>query len=72
VSGGGMMRSLGILDWALIIGVFALGTFLAIDIQKKYKVAKLDFFFVTFYVACLATVLIGLYQLLRSVFSLLT
>ena len=66
------MGGLSILDWSLIIGVLVLGTFLAIDVEKKYKVAKLDFFFVTFYVACLATMLVGLYHLLRSVFSLLT
>ena len=66
------MGGLSILDWSLVIGVFVLGTFVAIYVEKKYKVAKLDFFFVTFYVACLATLLVGLYHLLRSVFSLLT
>ena len=66
------MSGFSILDWSLVFGVFVLGTFVAIDVEKKYKVAKLDFFFVTFYVACLATLLVGLYHLLRSVFSLLT
>ena len=65
------MGGLSFLEWSLIIDVLVFGTFLAVDFEKKYKVAKLDFIFTTLYVACLAAMLIGVYHLLRNVFSIL-
>lgn len=66
-----MMTSLGVLDWLLIVGILVLGTFLAVHFEKRYKVAKLDFLITTVFVACLAAMLIGVYHLLRTAFSIL-
>ena len=49
-----MVISFGVLDWALVIGVCALGWFLAVRFKAKYNVRRRDFFAVSFYVAGLA------------------
>jgi len=52
------------LDVLLVVGVIVLGVLLAIEHKKKYKTEMLDFFFDTFYIACVAAVLVGLYHIL--------
>jgi hypothetical protein len=53
-------------DLILVLGVVVLGVLLSIEHKKKYKTEALDFFFDTFYIACVAAVLVGLYHLLTQ------
>ena len=59
----------GILDWVLMLGVVGFGVFLAIRVNKVYRVAIFDFVSVTFYIACLASTITGLYHYFRVVYS---
>jgi len=58
-----------ILDWILMAGVAGFGVFLAIRMNKVYKVAIFDFAAVTFYIACLASIITGFYHYFRVVYS---
>jgi hypothetical protein len=64
LAGGDPMFGIRPFDLLLVVGVIALGVLLAIEHKKKYKTETLDFFFETFYIACVAAVLVGLYHLL--------
>ena len=65
-----MVISFGVLDWALVIGVCALGWFLAVRFKAKYNVRRRDFFAVSFYVAGLASIITGVYHILRGLLFL--
>ncbi|HYA47048.1 MAG TPA: hypothetical protein VEF92_05800 [Burkholderiales bacterium] len=59
------MSKLTLLDWSLVVGVIIYGAILAVYFEKKYKFPWQDFFLVTFFVAALAAILIGSYQVVR-------
>jgi hypothetical protein len=60
------MLRVSTLEWALVVGVVLLGCFLAVHFKKKYKIDMRDFLGSSFYVAALAAILIGLYEMLRG------
>ena len=60
------MAAIGMLDWALVLGVVVLGWILAVYLKRKYKIDKRDFIITSFFVAGLTAILIGAYQVLRS------
>lgn len=67
---GSVMGSLDLLDWFLVLGVLVFGACLAVQFERKYKLARIDFILSTFYVAGLAAVLVGVYHVLRRLLSL--
>ena len=54
------------LDWSLVAGVIVYGVCLAVYFEKKYKFPWHAFLLVTFFVATLAAILIGVYQVIRT------
>jgi hypothetical protein len=64
------MSKLSILDWSLVVGVIVYGVCLALYFEKKYRFAWYNFLLVSFFIAALAAVLIGTYQVLRTAFLL--
>ena len=60
------MSKLTTLDWSLVVGVMVYGACLAIYLEKKYKFPWHAFLLVTFFVAALAAILIGVYQIIRT------
>jgi phosphoglycerol transferase MdoB-like AlkP superfamily enzyme len=64
------MTKLSILDWSLFVGVIVYGAILAVYFEKKHKLPWQDFFLASFFVAALAAVLIGAYQVIRPSLSL--
>ena len=58
----------GVLDWYLIISLAGFGTFLAIRIRRAYAIALFDFVAVTFYIACLASMITGMYHYFRVIY----
>lgn len=64
------MSKLSFLDWSLVVGVIAYGACLAVYFEKKYKFPWPSFLMVTFYVAILAAILIGTYQVIRTTYLL--
>jgi len=64
------MVNIGVLDLALVVGVVALGWFLAIYFKSKYKISKRDFLAGSFYVAGLTAIIIAAYHILRGMLFL--
>lgn len=64
------MGKLSFLDWSLVVGVIIYGTCLGIYFERKYRFPWHTFLMVTFYVASLAALLIGAYQVIRTTFLL--
>lgn len=60
------MNKLTALDWSLVVGVLAYGVCLAIYFEKKYRFPWHAFLLVTFFIASLAAILIGVYQVIRT------
>ena len=60
------MSHITVLDSALVLGICVLGWFLAVRLKTKYNVARRDFFAVSFFVAGLSVIVIGVYHLLRG------
>ena len=59
------MSKMSFLDWSLVVGVIVYGAILAVYLEKKHKLPWQDFFLATFFVAALAAILIGAYQVVR-------
>jgi phosphoglycerol transferase MdoB-like AlkP superfamily enzyme len=59
------MIKLSILDWSLFLGVIAYGVILGIYFEKRYKFPWHHFFLAAFFIAAMAAILIGTYQVLR-------
>jgi hypothetical protein len=64
------MSKVSFLDWGLVVGVIVYGACLAIYFEKKYNFRWHYFLMVTFYVATLAAILIGTYQVIRTTYLL--
>ena len=64
------MSKLSFLDWSLVVGVIVYGVCLALYFERKYRFPWFNFFLVTFFIAVLAAVMIGAYQVLRTAFLL--
>jgi len=64
------MGKLSFLDWSLVAGVFAYGVCLALYFDRKYRFPWNHFLLVTLFIAALAGILIGGYQLIRTAFLL--
>lgn len=62
------MAGPSVLDWSLILGLAGFGVFLAIRVNRVYKVSIFDFMAVTFYVACLASLITGAYHYFRVIY----
>jgi hypothetical protein len=59
------MSKLSLLDWSLFLGVIAYGVVLGVYFEKQYKFPWHHFFLAAFFVAAMAAILIGTYQVIR-------
>ena len=65
-----MVANIGVLDWALVIGVGLLGWLLGIHFKKKYNIRRRDFIIGSLYVAGLAAIIVVAYDILRGLLLL--
>jgi len=64
------MSKLSLLDWSLVAGVIVYGVCLALYFERKYRFPWVNFVMLTLFIAVLAALLIGAYQLIRTAFLL--